>query len=255
MRIIRDIRYKEEHPRQALDIYLPDTDVFSTLIYMHGGGLEGGDKADTYIPMSYLAQNGIAAVSINYRIYPDASYPQFIDDSASAVSWVYHNMKNYGTCRHFFVGGSSAGGYLSMMLCFDKRYLNKHGISPEDMSGYIFDAGQPTVHFNVLRERGLDSRRVIIDEAAPLYHVEENANAAPMLIIVAEHDLENRYEQTMLFTSTLKHFNYPQSKVKLIVMKDKTHCQYGDEVDADGNSVLGCIINDFIHGIEKGNSL
>lgn len=249
MQIIKDIRYNEDDPRQRLDIYLPDAEVFYTLIYMHGGGLEGGDKGDAHIPLSYLAQKGIAVVSVNYRIYPEASYPEFIDDCACAVSWAYHNMKNYGTCKHFFIVGSSAGGYLAMMLCFDKKYLSKYQIDPNDMAGYVFDAGQPTVHYNVLRERGLDSRRVIIDETAPLYHVGENPNAAPMLIIVAEHDLENRYEQTMLLVSTLKHFGYPESKIKLIVMENKTHCQYGDEVDAEGNSVLGQIIYEFISKI------
>lgn len=51
----------------------------------------------------------------------------------------------------YFHGGSSAGGYISQMLCFDKTWLSKHGIKATDISGFIHDAGQPTCHFNVLR--------------------------------------------------------------------------------------------------------
>jgi hypothetical protein len=51
---------------------------------------------------------------------------------------------------------------------------------------------------NVLRERGIDSHRVIIDDSAPLYHIEPNKNYPPMLITVSDNDIPNRYEQVML---------------------------------------------------------
>lgn len=74
------------------------------------------------------------------------------------------------------MGGSSAGGYLSMMLCFDKKYYEAVGVSPSDISGCVHDAGQPTVHFKVLKERGIDSRRIIIDESAPFTISEPQTN-------------------------------------------------------------------------------
>ena len=46
--------------------------------------------------------------------------------------------KNY---KKVVIGGTSAGAYLAMMLYFDKRYLSKHNIDSESVSGYIFDAG------------------------------------------------------------------------------------------------------------------
>ena len=58
-----------------------------------------------------------------------------------------------------------------MMLCFDKRYLQSVGLSNDDIAGYWHDAGQPTSHFNVLKYSGKDSRRVIVDETAPLYFI------------------------------------------------------------------------------------
>ena len=125
-------------------------------------------------------------------MYPDAEYPDFIVDAAAAVAWVKNNISGYGQCDGIYVGGSSAGGYLSMMLCFDPSYLGAHGILPTDISGYVHDAGQPTAHFNVLKARGLDPRRVIIDETAPLYYVGLAKSYSPMLVIVSDNDMTNR---------------------------------------------------------------
>lgn len=144
-----------------------------------------------------------------------------------------------------YVGGSSAGGYLSQMLCFDEKWLAKYNIKPCDITGFIHDAGQPTCHFNVLKERGIDSRRVIIDDSAPLYHIGEADEYPPMLIIVSDNDMKNRYEQTMLLESTLKHFGHTE-KVQLKIMNG-THCAYVNKVDQDGESVFGKLVLSFIN--------
>lgn len=246
MQCIRDICYgSPEQTEQLLDLYLPDSNTFSVLIYFHGGGLEGGDKLEIKDAASYLIERNIAVASINYRCYPFAVYPQFIQDAAAAVSWAYKNIHTYGKCRGFFVGGSSAGAYLSMMLCFDKQYLAPYRITPEMIDGYIHNAGQPTCHFNVLRERGIDSRRVIIDESAPLYHVGTAEVYSPMLFLVSDRDMENRYEQTELIISTLKHFGHTAPKIQLKVLHG-AHCEHIQAIDENNESVFGKIIYEFI---------
>lgn len=246
MRKIDNVFYNTNgNVAQTLDIYLPDQNEFDVFVYFHGGGLESGDKSHGRIFVDYLLSKGIAVVSANYRMYPDAKYPDFIEDAASAVAWTYRNMGQYGKVKGIYVGGSSAGGYLSQMLCFDKSWLGKHGISPMDMAGFILDAGQPTCHFNVLRERNIDSRRVIVNEAAPLYHVGEDDSYPPMLIIVSDHDMKNRLEQTQLLVSTLDHFGHAE-KVQCTVMNG-THCAYINAADQNGESVFGKIIHGFIN--------
>ena len=254
MRKIENINYSsialpESNDSRAhlLDVYLPDCEGFTTVIYFHGGGIINGDKADQDYLGNWFANNGIAFVTANYRMYPQAKYPEFIEDAAEATAWVMKNISGYGGSGRVFVGGSSAGGYLSMMLCFDKHYLQKHGILPEDVAGYIHDAGQPTTHFNVLRERGIDHRRVIIDEAAPLFHIGCSSEYAPMMIIVADNDMKNRYEQTMLTLSTLRHFGYDTSKIELKVMKNCTHTSYVSKFNDQGESIFGSMIRDFIN--------
>lgn len=243
MRTFLDIRYHEDEA-QSLNLYLPETDSFPVLVYFHGGGLTGGDKAKQEIPCQYLADHGIGVISANYRMYPRAKFPDFLEDAANAVAWAFANMKNYGNIEKFYVGGSSAGGYISQHLCFDKTWLGKYGIDPMDIAGFVHDAGQPTSHFNVLKERGIDSRRVIVDETAPLYHVGKDEQYPPMLIIVSDNDMQNRYEQTMLLVSTLKHFGHTEN-VTLQVMHG-THCRYINAVDEAGISVFGKLIETFI---------
>ncbi len=251
MKIIKDIEYvKDSFAEQKLDIYLPDSDEFDVFVYIHGGGIEAGDKADGAKFAEFLADRGIALVSINYRMYPTASYPDFIKDSAAAVAWAKKNMESYGKVRNFFVGGSSAGGYISMMLCFDKKWLSPYKIAPESITGYIHDAGQPTAHFNVLREQGIDHRRVIIDQTAPLYYIGTQKELAPMLFIVSDNDMENRYEQTMLTISTIKHFRYDMNKVNLKVMNGR-HCAYVGRIDEDGMPAFGKLSFEYISKFRK----
>lgn len=248
MKIIKDIAYSNDNcVQKSLDIYLPESDNFPTFFYLHGGGLESGSKEEAAAFAMELANKGIAVVSADYRMYPDAVYPDFINDSAEAIYWTKQNMKSYGADSRLYIGGSSAGGYLSMMLCFDKKYLAGYNIDADEINGFIFNAGQPTVHFNVLKERGTDSRRVVIDEAAPLYHVLERPYP-PMLVIVSDNDIENRYEQTVLLCSTLKQFGCDESKVTLKVMTNTSHCSYIDSFDDKGNSIFAEMISSFING-------
>lgn len=247
MKKITDIFYGSNE-NQCLDIYLPDCAEFSVFVYFHGGGIELGDKSEQKLMCEYLCERGVAVVNANYRMYPEASYPDFLEDAASAIAWAFENMKNYGKVKGIYVGGSSAGGYISQMLCFDNRWLAEFGISPIQIAGFVHDAGQPTAHFNVLKYRGIDSRRVIVDETAPLYHIGEAAEYSPMLIIVSDNDMENRYEQTTLLISTLKHFGYEGERVKLQIMNGK-HCAYVNAADEKGDSVFGKLIYDFIKGV------
>ena len=245
MNVSNDIPYGDLDG-QRLDLYLP-AHAKSTFVYFHGGGLDRGDKDGSIYFAPYLAERGIAVVTANYRMYPNAKYPDFIEDAATVVAWAHAYMRRELGCERMYVGGTSAGGYLSMMLCFDRRYLDAVGIDPSCVSGYFFDAGQPTVHFNVLRERGVDSRRVIVDEAAPLYYVGMEASYPPMRFIISDNDIKGRYEQTMLMRSALSNFGY--SDVDHVLMHG-THCQYWNQADENGESRLGKLILDFIQGVE-----
>ena len=245
MKEIRNVEYFTDNEAQKLDILLPDGEATSVFLYFHGGGLESGDKnfADKFA--SYLTDRGIAVVSANYRMLPDYHYPDFLYDSALAVDYTVKYAKENLGLDKIYVGGSSAGGYISMMLCFDKRYLDSVGLDNSVIAGYLHDAGQPTAHFNLLKDRGLDSRRVIVDDTAPLYYIGLEKEYPRMRFIVSDNDMNNRYEQTMLTLATLSLFGY--SNYDHTVMHG-THCEYCFKTSEDGQSVFGKMIVDFIKG-------
>ena len=193
-----------------------------------------------------MTDKGVAVVSANYRLYPDAKYPDFIEDAAEAVYWVSENIGSYGKCEKMFVGGSSAGGYLSMMLCFDSRWLSAFGTLKISVAGYFHNAGQPTCHFNFLeKERDLSKKRVIIDDSAPLYHVGIEDEYPPMKFVVSDNDMECRYEQTMLMLATLRHFGYDSEKIEFSLVHGK-HCEQDKTFDENGENILGKMIFEFI---------
>ena len=220
---------------QMLDLFLPEGAFERVFLYFHGGGLTGGTRE--YQPfMGWLTDHGVAVVSASYRMYPQAKYPDFIEDAADAVSWARRRFPD----KKLWVGGSSAGGYLSMMLCFDRTYLARRGWKAWDISGFIHNAGQPTTHFAVLEERGLDPRRIVVDGAAPVYHVGLEASYPPMVFVAAREDIPGRLEQLKMVLATMKHFGCDRG-AKLEVLPGY-HVAYDNAFDEAGDSVFGKII-------------
>ncbi len=105
MRRISDILYRDG---LGLDLCIPDTAHFPLFIYFHGGGLENGDKRCPFL--DGLIEHGIAYASVDYRIYPEACYPDFLYDAADAVAFLKEHIGEYGKCDGMYIGGSSAGG-------------------------------------------------------------------------------------------------------------------------------------------------
>jgi acetyl esterase/lipase len=214
----------------CLDIHYPESgqEGVCTYVYLHGGGLTVGARDDDEILAlaQKLTARGIVVISTDYRLYPEAVFPDYIRDAARAVRWVFDQAESYHLPRRVFLGGSSAGGYLTMMLCFARDYLLEVGLEPEALAGYVFDAGQPTSHFEVLSRRGIDPRRVLVDEAAPLYYVWDGRPLRPLLLFCAENDMPGRLEQNMLLMRTLQTMGYDDKLMAFHRMAGCEHCSY-----------------------------
>ena len=229
-------------PYRSLDVFVPENTNgnIPVFVYFHGGGLESGSKEE--ISSQYFTENNIAFVSINYRMYPFCRYPDYIWDCALGVKWVTENIEQYANVSGIFIGGTSAGAYIAMMLCFDRKYLTACDVDFSKITGFVFNSGQPTTHFNILRERGIDSRKCIVDEAAPLYHIDEYNNQPPMLIFCADNDMVNRYEQTRLLIGTLECMNYPRENIQFELMKGHSHCDYIEDNSLFAKKIVSFIV-------------
>lgn len=251
VKVIKDLTYQEGiGDAGKLDLYLPDREkCVALLLYFHGGGLEGGDKADDEGVYKELASKGIAVASANYRLYPVAVYPQFVEDAAKAVAWELEHIREWINYDRVFVGGISAGAYLSMMLHFQPDFLKKNNLEESQIDGYIFDSAQPTVHYNILRERGIDTKAVRVDEAAPMYYLEGEkvrTKRQPFLILVSDNDIPGRRKQNELLIETMKTHQYEVSQIDYRVMEGYAHVEYTGVKDADGTYPYAKLLYEFI---------
>ena len=233
-----------------IDLCAPaDADRPPLYIHFHGGGLSGG-TADIGPELQWLAAaHGIAVASAEYRMYPQADYPDFAEDAARAVAWLLNVYRAREKHRAVFIGGSSAGAYLTQLLAFNPALLRAAGADMASIDGCLFNAGQPTTHYRVLQARGEDPRRVVIDEAAPLYYIDGSfagKRTVPLLIVAADHDMPGRMEQNLVLAAALRHFDYPGAQVEMRVMEGFGHTGYDAALDADGRYLFSDIIADFI---------
>jgi acetyl esterase/lipase len=131
-------------PRLKLDIYRPAKAApgAPVVVFFYGGNWNSGERRDYAFVGRALASRGIVAVIPDYRLYPQVSYPDFLDDCAHAVAWTSGHIAGYGgDPAKLFVMGHSAGAYNAAMVALDKRWLGKQGVSPDILAGWIGLAG------------------------------------------------------------------------------------------------------------------
>ncbi|MBI3650993.1 MAG: alpha/beta hydrolase [Acidobacteria bacterium] len=103
-----------------LDLFLPSggQGPFPLVIWIHGGGWSGGDKALSLNSLQVRqTTRGYAVASLNYRLSGEAIFPAQIEDCKAAIRWLRANAAQYNIdANRIGVWGSSAGGHLVALL-------------------------------------------------------------------------------------------------------------------------------------------
>lgn len=119
--------------RKKLDIYRPEDTSGGpapVVMFIYGGGWRAGDKFEYEFAGRALAANGFVVVIPDYRLWPEAKYPDFLDDNAQAMKWIEDNIAGYGGDNtRFFLAGHSAGAYNAVMLSMDSSFRQEFGIT------------------------------------------------------------------------------------------------------------------------------
>jgi acetyl esterase/lipase len=113
-----DVKYGP-HERNVFDLYLPESDKPTPLVlYIHGGGFQGGDKRSASGARIYL-DAGFAVAALNYRLTNTAPMPAAYLDCARALQFLrYHAKKwNLDPARVASTGGSAGAG-TSLWIAF-----------------------------------------------------------------------------------------------------------------------------------------
>src|SRR5687767_4233845 len=126
----RDVAYGTL-PRQKLDVYRPRgaTSLSPLVVFFYGGDWQTGSKRDYRFVTQALASRGFVAVMPDYRLYPEAVFPAFVEDGALAVRWARnHAALIGGDGRRIHLMGHSAGAHIAALLTLDEHYLRDVGL-------------------------------------------------------------------------------------------------------------------------------
>lgn len=104
---------------QQGDLYLPlkARAPFATVLVVHGGSWQHGDRGDMSRVAAALAAQGYAAFTIDYRLAPQYRHPAQLQDLEQASKWLQANAARYELdTRRFAAWGYSAGAHLVSLL-------------------------------------------------------------------------------------------------------------------------------------------
>lgn len=168
------------------------------IVLFHGGSWISGDKAQLQWQCRYFVQQGMVAVTANYRLLEKGSNRKdiCIMDAKSAVRWV----KGHGAQLHIdtsrvILGGASAGGHLATMAVLSP-YLNDPG---DDTT--ISTGAKAEVLFN------------------PAYSTTDEPNVEPFGLVDAD------FPPVILFFGNRDKWKLAADSMHTLLKKSKVHCE------------------------------
>lgn len=98
-------------------VVAPGADPSRRILYIHGGGfIAGSPKSHRGLTARLSAASGAAVLSIDYRLTPEHTRADCVEDCCQAYRWILENGPNGpGAPSTLFVAGDSAGGNLTLV--------------------------------------------------------------------------------------------------------------------------------------------
>jgi arylformamidase len=132
-----DVAYGDV-PHRKLDIYLPEKGAkgpFPVFVNLHGGGHKWGYKEWMGLNAPVITRFPAIYISVEYAlatsgaVTPYFKIPDQLEDTATAVAWVYKNIAKYGgDPERIHIGGHSAGARLSSLFAVRSDVIARHGL-------------------------------------------------------------------------------------------------------------------------------
>jgi acetyl esterase/lipase len=254
--VIGNIEYnKIDSISLLLDVYVPFTrlgeppwvkysdDRKPTLLFLHGGGWNSGDKISRSLFLMPYIQKGWCVVTADYRLINKVTLPGMIGDARMALNWIYDNADKYKfDTTKIVVSGESAGGHLALMtglLTADSSFMagGRQIHRPLKVAAIINWFGVPDL---VLAAKSWDSAHLkevvkndphpddLLRLCSPINYI--TSSSPPVITIHGDQDKAARYEQAPLLHDKLNKFGV---KNYLFTVKGKKHGDFdGEEMTA-----------------------
>jgi acetyl esterase/lipase len=201
--------------RLRLDVYRPGAAAAMApdasgrrpaVIQVHGGGWLSGSRFEQGIPLlNHLAALGWVGFNIDYRLSPEATWPDHIVDVKRAIAWVREQADELGIDpARIAITGGSAGGHLTALAGLTANDPDlQPGFEDADTSvlaavpfygvydltnsaGYYYPELGEWAFEQIVVKRPLADNRDLYERASPLHRV--HPGAPPFMVIHGDRD-------------------------------------------------------------------
>lgn len=245
----RDIAYGHDE-RHRLDVFKPAAggSDLPVVLFVHGGGFVGGDKGAEGAPFynnvgAWATTNGCVGVTMTYRLAPTHQWPAGAQDIASALTWIFAHIDDYGgDPRRVFLMGQSAGA------CHVASYVGMPQLHPESppirgalMLSGVYDLTTLRYHSDLEKSYyGTNPGRFA--EMSPIDNLV--SSRIPCLFTVAELDMPNFDQQAVALVERYmaKRGHWP----RLLYLPNQNHISPVMQLGSPSDP-LGAELMAFIH--------
>ncbi|HET7546244.1 MAG TPA: alpha/beta hydrolase [Usitatibacter sp.] len=199
------------HERQKLDIF-PAKDARGTLVFIHGGYWRSLDKdLFAWLAAPFVAA-GIGVALPRYRLVPEVTIEDTVEDAIDAVAWLFANGARHGLpMQRVVLSGWSAGGHLAAAVFAAPR--ERLAFDPSRIAGGVALSGiydfEPLRHYSFNAEFGLDPAAVARLDLAP----RRPTIPAPLLVAAGADESSEFRRQTELLAKAWR----PQSRAPMLL--------------------------------------
>lgn len=250
--VTRDIRYGPAD-RNLLDVFTADDarEGRPVLLFVHGGGFTGGNKATPGSPFYdnvplWAARNGLVGVNMTYRLAPQHPWPAGPEDVGAALRWVADNIATYGGDPSKIVlfghsaGATHAGTYAAMPQFHGPRGI---GIAGLILTSGIYDFSDFPTNEGYQSYFGTDTS--LYAERSPIGGL--GKLTVPSMVVYAELDPPPFVPQYEKLVAAMA--DAPGGRPRALMLPQHSHLSLGYAIGTDDAALTGPIL-DFIAALK-----
>lgn len=175
-----------------------------TLLYFHGGGwVVGSLDSHDRLCRALANASGFHVISVDYRLAPEHKYPAAVEDAEAAYLYIREHAHEFDVAEtQIYVGGDSAGGNLSAVICQRTLdggkpvpagqvliypatgYHRETASKKEFASGFLLTAGA----MDWFSGHYLAERAQLRDPSVSPYFAKDTTGLPPTFVLTAEYD-------------------------------------------------------------------
>ena len=260
-RVARNVAYvkKPVSPLQRLDVYAPARHgackAAPVVMWLHGGGWQGGDKRAVYDKVKLFNGLGYVFVSVNYRLSAPLladgrpMHPDHSNDVGAAVAWIEHHIAGYGgDGAQIALLGHSAGAHLVALVGTDPTYIKRAGgafesvrcVGSYDTESYNLVTRAKT-RGGIIVDNAFGTDQALLRAASPINHLGDPA-ALPAFQIV-ERGTPDRTASEQAFVDAVRAAG---GTADVIDAHALTHGQVNTRIGAAGDTVMTPKVKTFV---------